>query len=70
MHHSSPQSRQDAVSKLQFWLMFFCYTGTLLANVRRHLVGKSVGAAAVTLLSNGELVVMLAYSHIEKIVRL
>lgn len=27
----------------------------LLANVRRHLVGKSVGAAAVTLLSNGEL---------------
>ena len=27
----------------------------LLANVRRHLVGKSVGTTAVTLLSNGEL---------------
>jgi hypothetical protein len=59
----SPQSRQDAVSKLQFWLMFFCYTGTLLANVRRNLVGKCVGAATVTLLSNGELEDMLACNH-------
>ena len=31
----------------------------LIANVRRHLVGNSVGTAAVTLLSNGELEDML-----------
>lgn len=42
----------SAVFQVLFLVLF---TGHYLTNVRRHLVGESVGTAAVTLLRDGEL---------------
>lgn len=61
------KARQDAVSQLLVLVNgFFLHPQrlemavTLFANVMRHLVGNSVGTAAVTLLGDGELSNMLA----------
>lgn len=51
--HPSPLSRQRRFPATVFLVLVF--TNHYLTNVMRHLVGESVGTAAVTLLRDGEL---------------